>query len=151
MIGEPARICVGKNCNIVRLLGYNSHICNVPNINAVSKPNRWPSCEQLINKAGNLERHLTTCKERVRHILSKKCINSVKHCSTNLTRLLSFVQITKNSLATWPTLTSNQTVWETKSWKIPKQQHGLRNTFQFLYQIRPTWYKNPFSLQSQSP
>ena len=71
MNGELARRSAGKYSSNVRVLRCNSRICYVPNIDALVKAYRFPSCDQLINEAGNLERHLTTCKERNKHIFPK--------------------------------------------------------------------------------
>ena len=59
------------NIPTLRLLGYNSHICYVSNINALFEAYRCPSCDHFLKKAGNLDRHLTTCNERVSHILTQ--------------------------------------------------------------------------------
>ena len=40
-------------------------------MNALFKAYRCPSYEKFINKAGNLERHLTTFKERIKHVFPK--------------------------------------------------------------------------------
>ena len=52
----------------MRLLRYNSHICYVSNINAVSQSFRCPNCDTFFNRTFKLERHLTTCSERVKNI-----------------------------------------------------------------------------------
>ena len=83
MIGEFARKSVRKHSNTVRLISYISHICSVSNINALFKAYRCPSCDQFIKTAQYLEQHLTTCKERVKHVFPKKYVHSEKHCLTN--------------------------------------------------------------------
>ena len=72
MIGELARRGVGKHSIVVRLLRYSCHICHVLNINALLKAYRCPSCDQFIKMAQHLEQHLTTCKERVKHVFPRK-------------------------------------------------------------------------------
>ena len=67
-IGELARRSVQKYENTVRLLRYNNHICHVNNINAVSQSFRCPNCDTFFNRTFNLERHLTTCSERVENV-----------------------------------------------------------------------------------
>ena len=62
MNGELARRKVGKLSNTVRLLGYKSHICNVSIINTVFKAYRCPSCDEVMRKAYDLDRHLIICK-----------------------------------------------------------------------------------------
>ena len=65
LIGELARRSLQKYNNTVRLLRYNNHICYVSNINAVFQAFRCPNCDTFFNRTLNLERHLTTCSERV--------------------------------------------------------------------------------------
>ena len=52
----------------MRLLRYNNHICYVNNVNAVFQSFRCPNCDTFFNKTFNLERHLTTCSERVKNV-----------------------------------------------------------------------------------
>ena len=52
----------------VKFLRYNNHICYVNNINALSKAFRFSTCDTFFSKTGNLERHLVTCSDRVKHI-----------------------------------------------------------------------------------
>ena len=68
IVGELARRSVQKYENTVRLLRYNSHICYVSNINAVFQSFRCPNCGTFFNRTFNLERHLTTCSERVKNV-----------------------------------------------------------------------------------
>ena len=68
LIGELARRSVQKYENAVRLLRYNNHICYVSNINAIFQSFRCPNCETFFNRTFNLERHLTTCSERVKNV-----------------------------------------------------------------------------------
>ena len=71
VIGELARASVRKHYYTVRLLNYSCHICYVSNIKAFLKAYRCPSCDQFINKAGSLERHLATSKEKIKHVFPK--------------------------------------------------------------------------------
>ena len=68
IVGELARRSVQKYENTVRLLRYNNHICYVNNINAVFQSFRCPNCDTFFNRTFNLERHLTTCNERVKNV-----------------------------------------------------------------------------------
>ena len=68
IIGELARRSVQNYDNTVRLLRYNNHICYVSNINAVIQSFRCPNCDTFFNRTFNLERHLTTCSERVKNV-----------------------------------------------------------------------------------
>ena len=68
MIAELARRSVGKLSNTVRLLRYNSQVCYFLDINVRFKAYRCPSYDAFFNRAPILERHLTTCSERVEHV-----------------------------------------------------------------------------------
>ena len=68
IVGELARRSVQNYKNTVLLLRHNNHICHVNNINAVFQPFRCPNCDTFFNKTFNLERHLTTCSERVKNV-----------------------------------------------------------------------------------
>ena len=68
IIGEFARRSVQKFDNTVRMLRYNNHICYVSKINAVFQSFRCLNCDNFFNRKFNLERHLTTCIERVKII-----------------------------------------------------------------------------------
>ena len=68
IVGEVARRILQKNENTVRLLRYDNHICYVNNINAVFQSFRCPNCYTFFNRTINLERHLTTCSERVKKL-----------------------------------------------------------------------------------
>ena len=71
MVGELARRSIKKCEKNVQLVRYNSHICYVDNINALFKAFRCPTCDKYFQKTGNLERHLVSCSERVKHIYPK--------------------------------------------------------------------------------
>ena len=68
IIRELARGSMQKNNNTVRLLRYNNLICYVTNINAAFQAFRYPNCDTFFSRAFNLERHLTTCSERVKNV-----------------------------------------------------------------------------------
>ena len=72
IIGELVRRSVQKYENTVRMLRYNNHICCVNNINAVFQSFRCPNCDTFFNRTFNLERHLTTCSERVKNVYPRK-------------------------------------------------------------------------------
>ena len=71
LIGELCRRSVQKYENGVKLLRYNNHICYVNNINALFKAFRCTTCDTFFSKTGNLERHLVSCSDRVKHICPK--------------------------------------------------------------------------------
>ena len=68
IVGELARRSVQKYENTVQLLRYNNLICYVNNIKAVFQSFDCPNCDTFLNRTFNLERHLTTCSERVKNI-----------------------------------------------------------------------------------
>ena len=87
LIGELCRISIQKYEKSVKLLRYNNHICYVNNINALFKAFRCTTCDTLSSKAGNLERYLVTCSDRVEHIYPK---NVYKLRETLFEKLNSF-------------------------------------------------------------
>ena len=78
IVGELARRSVQKYENTVWLLRYDNHICYVNNINAVFQSFRCPNCDTFFNKMFNLERHLTTCSERVKNVYPKNVYQTQK-------------------------------------------------------------------------
>ena len=64
---------VQKNDNTARLLRYKNHTCYVSIIYAVFQSFRCPNCDTVFNRTFNLERHLTTCSERVKNV----CLRNV--------------------------------------------------------------------------
>ena len=68
IIGELARGSVQIYDNNFRLLRYNKHIYYVSNINAVFQSFRCLNCDTSFSRTFNLERHLSTCSERVKNI-----------------------------------------------------------------------------------
>ena len=71
LIGELCRRSIQKYEKSVKLLRYNNHICYANNINALFKAFRCTTCDTFFSKTGNLERHLVTCSDRVKHIYPK--------------------------------------------------------------------------------
>ena len=71
LIGELARRSIQKFEKSVKLLRYNNHICYVSDMNSFFKSFRCSTCDTIFSKTGNLERHLITCSERVKHIYPK--------------------------------------------------------------------------------
>ena len=75
---ELARRSGQKYENTVRLLRYNIHICYVNNVNAVFQSFRCPNCDIFFNRTFILERHLTTCSERVKNVYPKNIYHTQK-------------------------------------------------------------------------
>ena len=76
IIGEIARRSLQKNDNTVRVLRYNNHICYVNNITVVFQSFCSPNCDSFFNRTFNLERHLTTCSERLKNLFPKNVYQS---------------------------------------------------------------------------
>ena len=72
LIGELCRRSNQKYENSIKLLRYNNHICYVNNINALFKAFRCTTCDTFFSKTENLERHLVTCSDRVKHVYPEK-------------------------------------------------------------------------------
>ena len=68
IIRELARRNGQKHENTLKLLKYNIYICHVSIINAVFQAFCCPNCDTFFSRAFNLERHLTTCSERVKNV-----------------------------------------------------------------------------------
>ena len=71
LIGELCRKSIQKYEKSVKLLRYNNHICYANNIISLFKAFRCTTCDTFFSKTGNLERHLVTCTDRVKHIYAK--------------------------------------------------------------------------------
>ena len=71
LIGELCRRSIQKYEKNVKLLRYNNYNCYVNNINALFKAFWCTTCDTFCSKTGNLERHLVTCSDRVKHIYPK--------------------------------------------------------------------------------
>ena len=71
LIGELARRSNRNFKTRIKLLRNNNHICYVNNMNSFFKSFRGSTCETTFSKTGNLERHLITFSERVKHIHPK--------------------------------------------------------------------------------
>ena len=119
MVGELARRSIKKYERKVQLIRYNSHICYVDNINALFKAFRCPTCDTYFQKTGNLERHLVSCSERVKHIYPK---NVYQLRETLFDKLDSFgIQYTDDQK-----LFTNLTVFDFESICIPEEK--FKNT-----------------------
>ena len=101
LIGELARRSIQKYEKSVKILRYNNHSCYVNNINALFKDFHCSTCDTIFSKTGNLERHLTTCSERVKRIYPK---NVYQLRETLFEKLDSFniPERTRSCLKTWP-------------------------------------------------
>ena len=71
LIGDLARRSIQKFEKSVKLLCYNNHIFYVSDMNSFLKSFRCSTCDTIFSKTGNLERHLSKCSERVKHVYPK--------------------------------------------------------------------------------
>ena len=119
MVGELARRSIKKYEKNVQLIRYNSHFCHVDNINALFKAFRCPTCDTYFPKTGNVERHLVSCSERVKHIYPK---NVYQLRETLFDKLDSFnIQYTDDQK-----LFTNLAVFDFESICIPEEK--FKNT-----------------------
>ena len=70
-VGGLARRSIEMYAKNINLLRYNNQISYVDDIITFFKRFRCPSCDTFIQKAGNFNRHVKTCKDRVQHIYPK--------------------------------------------------------------------------------
>ena len=68
IIRELARRSVQKYDNAVRLFRYNNHRSYGSKVIAVFQSFCCPNCDTSLSRTFNLERHLTTCNERLKNI-----------------------------------------------------------------------------------
>ena len=67
-IGELTQRSIQNFEKSVKLLRYNNHISYVSDMNSFFKYFRCSTCDTIFSNTGNLERHLITCSQRVKHI-----------------------------------------------------------------------------------
>ena len=70
-VGELARRSIGMYENNINLLRNNNYICYVDDINTFFKRFRCPNCDTFIKRAGNFQRYVKSCKDRIQHIYPK--------------------------------------------------------------------------------
>ena len=70
-IGELARRSIGKFEKTVKMLRFNNHIIHTNDIDSFFKFFRCLSCDCFFNRSNNFNRHLMSCKDRVRDIYPK--------------------------------------------------------------------------------
>ena len=97
IVKELARRSVQQYENTAWLLRYNKHICYVNNINAVFQSFRCPNRDTFFNKTFNLERHLTTCSERVKNVYPRNVYQIRETVFEKLESSVSSTRVNKNS------------------------------------------------------
>ena len=68
LVGMVSRRSLNKYPETVHLLRYDKHVCYIRDPEAVFKKYRCPNCDTFFRKPYYLERHLTSCDERVKHL-----------------------------------------------------------------------------------
>ena len=138
LIGELARRSIQKFEKSVKLLRYNNHNCYVSDMNSFFKSFRCSTCDTIFSKAGNLERRLITCNERVKHIYLK---NVYQLRETLFEKLDSFNIPYREDQKV---LISNLFALRKRRIKKLKLQSGLENMSLYQFQFRQTSYPKPF-------
>ena len=111
LVGELVRRSVQKHPNTVRLLRYNSQICYVANIHALLNAFRCPTCDCYFNRPGNLERHLTTCQERLKQVYPKTVYQLIETFLTSWIPSIYLTLTSSNCLKMLQYLISSQFVY----------------------------------------
>ena len=138
LIGELARRIIQKFEKTVKLLPYNHHICYVSDMNSFFKSFRCSTCDTLFSKTGNLERHLITCNERVKHIYPR---NVYQLRETLFEKLDSFNIPYREDQKLFKNLAvfvSNPFALSKRRIKKLKLQNGLGNMSLYQVQFRQT-------------
>ena len=143
-MGELRRRSIQKYEKSFKLLRYNNHICYVNNISALFKAFRCTTCDTFFSKPGNLEQHLVTCSDRVKHIYPKKV------CELRET-LFEKLDAFKIPYRKEQKLFKNLAVFDFESICVKENYYKQTETMtwigsMFLYQFlsRQTWSRNPF-------
>ena len=134
-----------KYNNTVKLLRYKNHLSYVSHIIAVFKVFRCPNCDTSFSRAFNLERHLTTCSERVKNVYPR----NVYQIRDTLFDKLFFFSIKYTSeqilIRNLPISTLNLFVSKRKPSETQTQQLGKGNMSRYLYQFLQTLWKSQYS------
>ena len=137
LVGELARRSIQKFEKSVRLLRYNNHICYVGDMNSLFKSFRCSTCDTIFPKTGNLERHLITCSERVKHIYPKN-VYQLRETLKSWILLIFNSERIRSCLKTGPFLISNPFALRKRCIKKLKRQNGFENMFLYQSQFRQT-------------
>ena len=105
LIGGLCRRSIQKFEKSVKLLRYNNHICYVSNINAMFKASRYTTFNLFFSETGNLERHLVTCSECVKHIYPENVYELRETLFEKLDAFIIPYRNEKNCSRTWQYLT----------------------------------------------
>ena len=138
LIGELARGSIQKLEKSVKLLRFNNHICYVSDMNSFIKSFCCSTCDTIFSNTGNLERHLITCSERVKHIYPK---NVYQLRETLFEKLDSFNTRYREDRKFFKNLVVfdfESICVKKETYKKLKLQNGLENMTLYQFQFRQT-------------
>ena len=138
LIGELAQRSIRKFEKSVKLLRYNNHICHVNDMKSFFKSFRCSSCDTIFSKIGNLERHMITCSERVKHIYPKNVYQLRETLSEKLDSFNIPYSEDQKLFRTWLFLILNLFPLRKRRIKKLKLQSGLENMSLYQFQFRQT-------------
>ena len=138
LIAKLCRRSIQKYEKSVKLLRYNKHICYVNNINALFKAFRCTTCDIFFSKTGNLERHLVTRSDRVKHIYPKNVYELTETLFESWMHSISHIEMNENCSRTWQYLTLSPFVSRKTVTSKLRLQHGSGNMFLYRFLSRQT-------------
>ena len=77
-VGELAKRNIGNFEKTVKMLRFNNHFFHTNDIDSFFKYFRCPSCDCFFNRSDNFNRHLMSCKDRVRTFFQRMYIHFEK-------------------------------------------------------------------------
>ena len=153
VVGELIGALVRKNFQkfekSVRLLRYNNHICYVSDLNSFFKSFRCSTGDTIFSKTGNLERHLITCSERVKHSYPKNVNHSKETAFEQIDSFNIRYREDQILFENWAALVLNLSALRNRRIKKLKQQIALETMSIYQFQFRQTEYQNPVFLAIQ--
>ena len=138
LIGELLRRSVQKFEKSVKRLRYNNHICHLSDMNSFFKCFRCSTCDTISSKTGNLERHLITCRERLKHVYPKSVYHLKETFSENLDSFNIPYREDQICLKSWPFLILDLFLLRKRRINKLKLQNRLENLLLYQFQFRQT-------------
>ena len=124
LIGQLCRRSIQKYEKSVKLLRYNNHICYVNNIKTLFKKFQCTTFDIFFSKRGNLERHLVTCSDRVKHIYPKDVYEPRETLLKSWMHSTSYIEMSKNCSRIWQYWTLSLFVSRKTHTSKLRLQHG---------------------------
>ena len=128
----------------MRLLRYNNHICYASGIIAVFRYFRCPNFDTFFNRRSNLEQHLLSCIERVKHVHPKNVFEILKTLFDKLDSFNIKKRVNRNYSRTSQCSTLSQFAFKKSLSQIQKQQRGYRNMSQHQHPCPQILWRNHF-------